>query len=95
MWEGEWARVVVTEVSGDEVGVFFMDYGNTGVVKIKDLRPLTVDIIKLPAQVRESLMPQSAVFALLVIIRLCKKEVWYSLTRLQHNKRVGHVKNEI
>ncbi|GFO25776.1 tudor domain-containing protein 1 [Plakobranchus ocellatus] len=49
-WEGEWARVEVISVSAEEVTVFFMDYGNTGVVKIKDLRPLTLDIIKLPAQ---------------------------------------------
>ncbi|GFS16179.1 tudor domain-containing protein 1 [Elysia marginata] len=50
LWDGEWARLDIVSVSGDEVTVFFVDYGNTGVVKIKDLRPLTVDIKKLPAQ---------------------------------------------
>ncbi|KAK3779736.1 hypothetical protein RRG08_035875 [Elysia crispata] len=50
LWEGEWARVEILSVTADEVTCYFIDYGNTGVVKIKDLRPLTVDIIKLPAQ---------------------------------------------
>ncbi|RUS71412.1 hypothetical protein EGW08_020825 [Elysia chlorotica] len=50
LWEGEWARVEITSVSADEVSCYFIDYGNTGKVKVKDLRPLTLDIIKLPAQ---------------------------------------------
>ncbi|CAG5928314.1 unnamed protein product [Menidia menidia] len=46
--DGDFYRAAVTEISETKVKVFFVDYGNTEMVDRRDLRPLPVELKKLP-----------------------------------------------
>ncbi|XP_059144788.1 tudor domain-containing protein 1-like isoform X2 [Physella acuta] len=47
---GEWKRVKVESMKGQEVVAFYIDYGYSDTVKIENLRLLTPDTLALPAQ---------------------------------------------
>ncbi|GBN43528.1 Tudor domain-containing protein 1, partial [Araneus ventricosus] len=43
-----WYRAVITDIEGDNIYVFFVDYGNSEVSSLKNLRPITPELIKIP-----------------------------------------------
>lgn len=52
--EGEsnfWCRALVSYLTGDSAGVYFPDYGNSEVVKVKELMDLPREFYQLPFQV--------------------------------------------
>ncbi|KAF8782794.1 Tudor domain-containing protein 1 [Argiope bruennichi] len=46
--DGAWYRAVITDIEGENIYVFFVDYGNSEVSSLKNLRPLTPELIKIP-----------------------------------------------
>ncbi|CAL1273523.1 unnamed protein product [Larinioides sclopetarius] len=49
-----WYRAVITDIEGDSIYVFFVDYGNSEVSSLKNLRPITPELIKIPPIAIES-----------------------------------------
>ncbi|XP_052741702.1 maternal protein tudor isoform X2 [Bicyclus anynana] len=48
--DANWYRAIVRETRGNKVVVVYVDYGNEQEVNVEDLRTITPDLIKLPAQ---------------------------------------------
>ncbi|GIX89754.1 hypothetical protein CDAR_245581 [Caerostris darwini] len=43
-----WYRAIITDIDGDNIYIFFVDYGYSEVSSLKNLRPLTPELIKIP-----------------------------------------------
>jgi len=48
--DGAWYRARVVSLVGDNVTLFYVDYGNTDVVCMTDIRPISEELCMLPAQ---------------------------------------------
>lgn len=46
--DGEWYRAEIVKINDDVCDVFFVDYGNYGIVKKDELLPMTKELMKLP-----------------------------------------------
>ncbi|GFT20671.1 tudor domain-containing protein 1 [Nephila pilipes] len=46
--DGAWYRAVISDIEGENIYVYFVDYGNSEVSSLKNLRPLTPELIKIP-----------------------------------------------
>ena len=49
-YEGEWHRVKVTTLAGDQVSCFFIDNGETDMVEVKCIQELHDNFATMPAQ---------------------------------------------
>jgi hypothetical protein len=48
---GDWCRVTILSIKDKEATIFYCDYGNEDTVNLQNLRPLTDEMLQLPAQV--------------------------------------------
>jgi len=48
--DGAWYRARVVSFAGDDVTLFYVDYGNTDIVCLTDIRPISDELCMLPAQ---------------------------------------------
>ncbi|GFY41217.1 tudor domain-containing protein 1 [Trichonephila inaurata madagascariensis] len=46
--DGAWYRAVISDIEGENIYVHFVDYGNSEVSSLKNLRPITPELIKIP-----------------------------------------------